>query len=180
MRMRREATMKPRNLKMRSETSHIMLRVLAVVAMASTGFVTLVAPPSDKEPAPRDLRPLCDSPLVGHWREQGDAARYRVSFSPSVLFITSFDEAEICEIEVLGHDHQSDSGSLRGVIRLDRVERRNLPHEGRPAMVSYRLRDNVLELSWHDSPELSSRFAKSELIAVREAKSKRPILDLQP
>jgi hypothetical protein len=165
---------------MRSEMFLAMLRVLGVVALASTGYVALVGPSGTSEPVRPDDRPLVDSPLVGHWREAGTAGRYRISVSPSVLFITSFDETEICEIDVERHELGAGQGKLHGVVRLDRVARRNLPHAGRAAMVSYKLRGEVLELSWTESPELAARFGTSVLNAVREAKPEQPIAGRTP
>lgn len=160
---------------MRSGSFYTMLWVLVLVALAGVGFVTLDTP-RVRDSTRGDYRPLSGSPLVGCWTERGDAARYRINITPSVLFITSFDEADICEIEVFRDEHPSEDGSLQGVIRLYRVDYRNFPHEGCPAMISYRLHDEVLELSWPESPELSSWFTTSELIAVRRSESDEPVV----
>jgi hypothetical protein len=164
---------------MRSEISLAMLRAAGVVTLVGTGYYALVGPSKTSEPTRPDARPLAISPLVGHWREAGPAARHRVSVSPSVLFVTSFDEADICEIEVLDHEPGAGEGTLHGVIRLDRVERRNLPHAGRQALVSYKLRGDRLELSWHEAPELASRFGASQMTAAREAAPAPPIATIQ-
>jgi hypothetical protein len=152
---------------MPAKSTHLIFWSLAVIALTSSGLAALLVPPELKAPSPRDGRPLYDSPLVGCWRGQGDAAQYRLNITPSVLFLTSQDEAEICEIEVLSYEHRSTSGRVKGVIRLDRVDHANLPHAGRQVIVNYTLRHEVLELSWDESPELLSRFANNQLSVVR-------------
>lgn len=159
---------------MRSESLYTAVSLLGAIALAGTGYVTLVIPTVVQVPTSHDARPLSGSPLVGHWREGGDAARYQVTITPSVLFVTSYDEADICEIEVIRCDQYSASGTVQGVIRLDRVNHNNLRHEGCQVMVSYKLHDDVLELTWEGPPALSSRLSHQQLIAAREPHSWEP------
>jgi hypothetical protein len=155
---------------MRPKRSWAPMWYLAALALASIGFVPFISPVKKTLPSAQDKRPLAGSRLVGHWSGLGAEACYRLNITPSILFFTSADESEICEIEIVGHKPQETGGTLEGVVRLDRVHGGNLPLSGRHVIVSYKMRGEMLELSWVNSPELSARFTTNQLIVVRGTK----------
>jgi hypothetical protein len=159
-------------LKMSAKSLDASIWLMITVVLAGIGWATFAMPDDPSEAPSRDTRPLAGSPLVGTWSGQQDLAQYRLNITPSVLYFTSVDESEICEIEILSHERRDEGGRLRGVIRLDRTGGSNLPHKGCQVVVSYKLCREELELSWDHSPELSSRFEENEVILVRGSKSR--------
>jgi len=151
---------------MRSRSSTAMIWVLAGVVIAGASSVSLYTAPLARQPLAQATAPLTGTPLVGSWRQQGEVWRYRVNITPSVLFITSYDEADICEIEVLSREDRSGSGVLWGVIRLHRAAYEDLPQAGQPVRLSYALHDDSLELSWQECLVLSPRFSGQRLTVV--------------
>ena len=143
-----------------------MTCLLLASLLAATGFVTFLIPLSLEQSTDDDFYELRDSSMVGVWNQQGDEGLYRVHVTPSVVFIVSADEADICEIEVTSHESLDGGGVLHGITRLHRVASQNLSNLKRQVRIDYQLRDEVLQLSWNNECELAPRLASCELILV--------------
>lgn len=151
---------------MYSKMTYFMIWFLVAVVLVASGIVTFVNSANVEPTDQRDDRPLAGCPLVGVWDQQGSAGQYRVNVTPSVLYITSHDEADICEIEVLEHDTLQDSGVLQGVIRLHRVDYDNLLLVEREVKINYELYGEVIQLWWDQELELFPRLEQHQLIAM--------------
>ena len=151
---------------MYSKLTYFMIWSVIGSVLATSGVVTYVASGGVEQPPQRDVRPLAESRLLGVWDQQGSSGTYRLNVTPNVVFITSYDEQDVCEIDVLDHDFRKNGGIIRGVIRLHRTESDNLPLVDREVKIKYERYNEVLKLTWDESLELLPRLSQHQLIAM--------------
>lgn len=156
------------------QSQDTLLTLLAVACLGVLGLIIVASPVNDSpselllEPKKANAADITDQRLYGKWVGKDESSGFILNLTPHVLFLFSEDEQDVLEIAVDHHEPWGDQGSMSGVVKANRINKRRTDQSERRVRFTYYLEGDSLEIAWIDPmgrcmPSLEYQFNAERL-----------------